>query len=47
MFVRLVRFLVNKRLLPTTVEVREREDGRVLMTISRGITLASARHGYR
>ena len=39
LFVKLLRFLVNKRLLPTTVEVREREDGRVLMTISRGITL--------
>src|SRR5262245_25321337 len=38
-FVKLLRFLVNKRLLPTTVEVREREDSRVLLTISRGVTL--------
>jgi len=37
--VKLLRFLINKRLLPTTVEVREREDGRVLLTISRGVTL--------
>ncbi len=37
--VKVLRFLINKRLLPTTVEVREREDGRVLLSISRGITL--------
>jgi uncharacterized protein YxjI len=37
--VKLLRFLINKRLLPTTVEVREREDGHVLLTISRGLTL--------
>lgn len=37
--VKLLRFLINKRLLPTTVEVREREDGRVVLTISRGLTL--------
>jgi len=37
--VKLLRMLINKRLLPTTVEVREREDGRVLLTISRGVTL--------
>ena len=35
---KLLRFLINKR-LPTTVEVREREDGRVVLTISRGLTL--------
>ncbi len=37
--VKLLRMLINKRLLPTTVEVREREDGRVLLTMSRGMTL--------
>ena len=37
--VKLLRFLINKRLLPTTVEVREREDGHVVLTISRGLTL--------
>ena len=37
--VQLLRFLINKRLLPTTVEVREREDGHVVLTISRGLTL--------
>ena len=35
---KLLRFLINKR-LPTTVEVREREGGHVLLTISRGVTL--------
>ena len=37
--VKLLRFLINRRRLPTTVEVREREDGRVVLTISRGLTL--------
>jgi uncharacterized protein YxjI len=37
--VKVLRLLINKRLLPTTVEVREREDDRVLLTISRGMTL--------
>jgi len=37
--VKLLRVLINKRLLPTTVEVREREDGHVVLTISRGLTL--------
>ena len=37
--VKLLRVLINKRLLPTTVEVREREDGHVVLTISRGPTL--------
>jgi len=37
--VKLLRVLINKRLLPTTVEVREREDGHVVLTITRGLTL--------
>jgi uncharacterized protein YxjI len=37
--VKLLRVLINKRLLPTTVEVRDREEGRVLLTISRGVSL--------
>jgi uncharacterized protein YxjI len=38
-FLKLLRLLINKRLLPTTVEVRDRDEGRVLLTISRGISL--------
>ena len=40
---KVLRFLIGKRLLPTTVEVREREEGRVLLTISRGVTLIRPR----
>jgi uncharacterized protein YxjI len=40
--VKLLRLLISKRLLPTTVEVRDREDGHVLLTISRGVTLLHA-----
>ena len=35
----LLRFLVNKRLLPTVVEVREHEEGQVVLAIRRGFTL--------
>jgi uncharacterized protein YxjI len=34
-FLKLLRLIINKRLLPTVVEVREREEGRVLLTIAR------------
>jgi uncharacterized protein YxjI len=37
--VKVLRFLINKRLLPTMVEVREREDGRVILAIRRGANL--------
>lgn len=40
--VHILRFLVNKRLLPTSVEVREREDGRVILGMRRGMTLLRA-----
>lgn len=40
--VHILRFLVNKRLLPTYVEVREREDGRVILGIRRGVSLLHA-----
>jgi uncharacterized protein YxjI len=36
---KLLRLLVNKRLLPTVVEVRDREEGRVLLTMRRGFSL--------
>ena len=37
--VKVLRFLINKRLLPTMVEVREREGGRVILAIRRGANL--------
>ena len=40
--VHILRFLVNKRLLPTYVEVREREDGRVILGMRRGMSLLHA-----
>jgi uncharacterized protein YxjI len=40
--VHVLRFLVNKRLLPTYVEVREREDGRIILGIRRGVSLLHA-----
>ena len=40
--VHVLRFLINKRLLPTYVEVREREDGRVILGIRRGVGLLHA-----
>ncbi len=36
--IKLLRLLINKRLLPTSVEVRDREEGRVLLTIARGVS---------
>jgi hypothetical protein len=36
---KLLRFVVNKRLLPTLVEVREQEGGRVVLAMRRGFTL--------
>jgi uncharacterized protein YxjI len=36
---KLLRFVVNKRLLPTLVEVRDQDEGRVVLAISRGFTL--------
>jgi uncharacterized protein YxjI len=36
---KLLRFVVNKRLLPTVVEVREEEGGRVVLAMRRGFTL--------
>jgi uncharacterized protein YxjI len=40
--VHILRFLINKRLLPTYVEVREREDGRVILGMRRGVGLLRA-----
>jgi hypothetical protein len=40
---KLLRLLINKRLLPTRVEVRERDDTPVLMTLRRGASLLAAR----
>jgi len=37
--IKVLRFLISKRLLPTLVEVREREDGPVVLSIRRGATL--------
>jgi uncharacterized protein YxjI len=39
---KLLRLLINKRLLPTRVEVRERDDTPVLMTLRRGVALIHA-----
>jgi uncharacterized protein YxjI len=36
---KVLRLLISKRLLPTLVEVREREDGPVVLSIRRGATL--------
>jgi uncharacterized protein YxjI len=36
---KLLRLVVNKRLLPTLVEVREKEGGRVVLAMRRGFTL--------
>ena len=41
--IKALRFLVNKRLLPTTVNVREREQGPVVLSIRRGMTLFRSR----
>lgn len=38
-----LRLVVNKQLLPTKVEVREREDGPVQLSIHRGFTLLRAK----
>jgi uncharacterized protein YxjI len=40
---KLFRLLVNKRFLPTLVEVREDEHGPAVLTIRRGVTLLRAR----
>ena len=40
---KLLRLLINKRLLPTRVEVRERDDTPVLMTLRRGAALIHAK----
>jgi hypothetical protein len=40
---KLLRLLINKRLLPTRVEVRERDDTPVLMTLRRGASVLRAR----
>jgi len=40
---KLLRLLINKRLLPTRVEVRERDDTPVLMTLRRGASVLFAR----
>ena len=43
LMLKLLRLLVNKRLLPTRVEVREDEHGPVLLSIRRGFNLFRAR----
>jgi uncharacterized protein YxjI len=42
-FNHLMRLLVHKQMLPTLVEIREREDAAPLITIQRGITLLRAK----
>ena len=44
---KLLRLLINKRLLPTSVEVRERDDTPVLITLRRGVTLLHANVAVR
>jgi hypothetical protein len=44
---KLLRLLINKRLLPTRVEVREREDTPVLITLRRGASILTARVSMR
>jgi uncharacterized protein YxjI len=39
---KLLRLLINKRLLPSAVEVRERDDTPVLMSLKRGFTVLRA-----
>ncbi len=41
--IKLARLFINKRLLPTRVEVREHESGPILLSIRRGVTLLRAR----
>lgn len=41
-WLKLLRLLINKRLLPTQVEVRERDDTPVLLTLRRGVALLHA-----
>jgi len=41
-WLKLLRLLINKRLLPTRVEVRERDDTPVLMTLRRGFATSFA-----
>ena len=42
-----LRLLVNKQMLPTTVEIRERKDGPIRMSIQRGFTLLRAKVSVR
>lgn len=42
-FIKLLRLMINKRLLPTTVAVTDGEDGELLFTIDRSFSLL--RHG--
>lgn len=44
---KVLRLLINKRLLPTSVEVRERDDTPVLITLRRGVTLLHANVAVR
>ena len=44
---KLLRLLINKRLLPTRVEVRERDDTPVLLTLRRGASLLWAKVSVR
>lgn len=42
-----LRLLIDKRLLPTSVEVREREDGPVVLSLHRGANILRARISVR
>jgi uncharacterized protein YxjI len=42
-WVHALRFLINKQMLPTKVEIREQENGPVVLTIRRGFTLFRAK----
>ena len=39
---KIARLIINKRLLPTLVEIRERTDGPVVLSLSRGAALLHA-----
>jgi uncharacterized protein YxjI len=44
---KVLRLVVNKRLLPTTIEVREGEEGPLVLSIKRGFSLLHARVSVR
>jgi uncharacterized protein YxjI len=47
LLVKLARLLISKRLMPTTLEVREREDGPLAMSLRRGVAFLHAHVSVR